>query len=59
MAGILVALVILLPWAGALAVWLAQNSRPKLQHTLAIFFSVLAAIASIFLIGFATSDPVI
>ena len=59
MAGILVALVILLPWVGALAVWLAQNSRPKLQHTLAIIFSVLAALASILLLGYATSDPVI
>jgi NADH-quinone oxidoreductase subunit L len=59
MAGILVTLVILLPWAGALAVWLAQNSRPKLQHALAILFSVLAAIASIALLQFATSDPVI
>ena len=59
MAGILVALVILLPWVGALAVWLAKNSRPKLQHALAVFFSVLAAIASILLLGFATSDPVI
>jgi NADH-quinone oxidoreductase subunit L len=59
MAGILVALVILLPWAGALAVWLAQNSRPKLQHTLAILFSVLAGLASLLLLGFASSDPVI
>ncbi|MGE5462023.1 MAG: NADH-quinone oxidoreductase subunit L [Syntrophothermus sp.] len=59
MAGILVALVILLPWVGALAVWLAKNSHPKLQHTLAIAFSVLAAMTSILLLRSASPDPVI
>ena len=59
MAGLLAALVILLPWAGSLAVLLVRNSHPKLQHTLAVLFSVLAAIASILLLGFASSEPVI
>src|SRR5512139_3755973 len=59
MAGTLIALVILLPWAGALFVWLARNYRPKLQHALAILFSVGAAIASLILLGYASADPAI
>ncbi len=59
MAGILIALVILLPWAGALFVWLARNSRPKLQHALAILFSIGAAIASLLLLGYASAEPAI
>ena len=59
MAGILIALVILLPWLGALAVWVVRNSHPKTQHALAVGFSVLAAIASVLLIGFASAEPAI
>jgi NADH-quinone oxidoreductase subunit L len=59
MAGILVTLVILLPWVGALAVWLARNSHPRIQHTLAVVFSVLTAAASIVLLMFASPEPVI
>ena len=59
MAGILIALVILLPWAGALFVWLARNQRPKLQHTLAILFSISAAVASVILLGYASAEPAI
>ena len=59
MAGILIALVILLPWFGALFVWLARNERPKLQHTLAVLFSVRAAIASLILLGYASAEPAI
>ena len=59
MAGIIVALVIVLPWLGALAVWLARNKHPRLQHTLAVLFSVLTAIASLVLFRFASSEPAI
>src|SRR5215208_718821 len=59
MAAILVILVIALPWSGALAVWLARNERPKLQHTLAVLFSILTAITSLVLLVFASSDAVI
>ncbi len=59
MAGILVTLVIVLPWFGAVAVWLARNKHPQLQHTLAVGFSVLAAIASLVLLRFASSEPAI
>jgi len=59
MAGITVALVIALPWLGALAVWLARNRHPRLQHTLAVVFSVLTAITSLALFTFASSEPAI
>ena len=59
MAGIIVALVIVLPWLGAIAVWLARNERPQLQHTFAVVFSVLTAITSLVLLKFAGSEPVI
>jgi NADH-quinone oxidoreductase subunit L len=59
MAGTLITLVILLPWAGALFVWLARNKRPQLQHILAILFSVLAATASLLLFRYASSEPAI
>ncbi len=59
MAGILVALVIVLPWLGALAVWLARNKHPRVQHTLAVSFSVLAAITSVMLLQFASAEPAI
>jgi NADH-quinone oxidoreductase subunit L len=59
MAGIIVILVIVLPWVGALAVWLARNKHSGLQHTLAVLFSVLTAITSLVLFRFAGSEPVI
>jgi NADH-quinone oxidoreductase subunit L len=59
MAALLVTLVIGLPWLGAIAVWIARNKHAKLQHTLAVLFSVLAGIASLVLLKFANSDPVI
>ncbi|MBN2116055.1 MAG: NADH-quinone oxidoreductase subunit L [Anaerolineales bacterium] len=59
MAGIIVALVIVLPWAGALAVWLARNKHARLQHALAVLFSVLTAIVSLVLFLFADTEPAI
>lgn len=59
MAEILIFLTIGLPWFGALAVWAAGDSRPKVQHTLAVGFSVAAGIASIFLIPFGTKQVVV
>jgi NADH-quinone oxidoreductase subunit L len=59
MAAILVAFVILLPWLGALAVWLAGNTFSKIQHTLAVACSVLTAVVSLWLLGYATPDAVI
>src|SRR5512142_1844481 len=59
MATILVTLVIGLPWIGAVAVWLARNSHPKLQHILAVTFSVVTGIVSLALLKFAGSEAVI
>lgn len=59
MAGILITLVILLPWSGAIVVWLARNENARLQHILAVNFSVLTAIASLMLLMFASAEPVI
>ncbi|MGZ9233984.1 MAG: NADH-quinone oxidoreductase subunit 5 family protein [Anaerolineales bacterium] len=59
MAGIIVALVIILPWIGAFTVWLVTNTHPRLQHTLAVVFSVLTAITSLVLLIFASSTPAI
>jgi NADH-quinone oxidoreductase subunit L len=57
MAGILVILVIALPWLGAVAVCLAGQERPKTRHTMAVFFSVLTGVASLILLRFAGSEP--
>ena len=59
MAGILVALVIVLPWFGALAVWLVRDRHARLQHSLAVLFSVLTGLASLMLLAFASPEPVI
>src|SRR5512145_2520793 len=51
MVSTLIALTILLPWVGALAVWLAGDKRPKLQHTLAVGFAAAAGVAATLLLG--------
>jgi NADH-quinone oxidoreductase subunit L len=43
----LVAAMILLPWAGALFVWAAGNERPRLQNGLAVMFSVAAGVCGL------------
>ena len=35
-----------LPWLGAVLVWLAQDSRPRLQHTLAVLFALAGGAAA-------------
>ena len=59
MAGILVVLVIVLPWLGALAVWLARNEHPGVQHRSAVVFSVLTGLASLALLFFAGAEPAV
>ncbi len=46
----LIALTILLPWFGALVVWLLGDTRPQLQHRLAVLFSLLAGLCAVLLI---------
>ncbi|MEW6400585.1 MAG: NADH-quinone oxidoreductase subunit L [Chloroflexota bacterium] len=59
MAAILIGLVIGLPWLGAVALWLTRDENPRLQHTLAVAFSVAAGIASLALIPFASAETAI
>jgi NADH-quinone oxidoreductase subunit L len=49
---LLLLLIIGLPWLGALLVWWAGDSRPKLQHGLAAGFSVAAGLASLGLLPY-------
>ncbi|MCC6146858.1 MAG: NADH-quinone oxidoreductase subunit L [Anaerolineaceae bacterium] len=55
MAPTLILLIIGVPWAGALLIWWIGDTRSHLQHTLAVLFSLAAAVASILLIPFAQS----
>ena len=55
---ILVTLPILLPWLGALFVWITGDARPRWQHTIAVTFTVLAGIAALLLIPLATEEAV-
>ncbi len=59
MAGWLAGLTIGLPWVGAVCVWLARDKRPNLQITLAVFFSLAAAAASLALLAFAGVSVVV
>ncbi len=56
MAAILIGLVIGLPWLGAVALWRTRDENPRLQHTLAVGFSIAAAVASLALIPFASAE---
>ena len=55
----LLILVICLPWLGALAVWIARDSRPRWQHSLAVSFAVAAGLASLALLPLATDQVVL
>lgn len=59
MAAILIALVIGLPWLGAVIVWRAGDHRPKAQNLLAVAFCALAGVAALALIPFAGHEAAI
>lgn len=59
MASTLILLTIGLPWLGALLVWWVSDRRPRLQHTLAVAFSVAAGLASLGLIANHSSQAAI
>jgi len=59
MTGILIGLVIGLPWLGAVALWLTRDENPRLQHTLAVVFSIAAGIMSLALIPFSSSETAV
>ncbi len=52
MAEQLILLTVGLPWLGALLCWAAGDRHPRLQHTLAVSFSVAAGITALLLIPF-------
>lgn len=55
MALILIALIIGLPWLGALVVLLAGDKRPQWQHGLAVGFSLTSGLAALILLAFINS----
>jgi NADH-quinone oxidoreductase subunit L len=55
MAGILIGLVIGLPWLGAVVLWLIPDEKSRIQHTLAVGFSVATGLASLVLILFSSA----
>ena len=59
MAQILILLVIVLPWLGALVIGLTGDQRAEVQHGCAVLFSVLTGIVSLLLLPFASAEPVI
>ncbi len=59
MTALLVALVILLPWLGAIGVVLVGDKQPKVQHILAVVFAAAAGLATLVLIPFASANPTI
>jgi NADH-quinone oxidoreductase subunit L len=56
MSSTLIVLTITLPWLGGFLVWIAGNRRPQLQHTLAVVFSLLSAVASVGLLTVASDE---
>ena len=58
-AALCIGLVIGLPWLGALLVWWAGDGRPRLQHTLAVLFSVAAGVAALLLIPLGSADAAV
>jgi NADH-quinone oxidoreductase subunit L len=52
-------LLIGLPWLGALLVWATGDSRPRLQHLLAVIFSLAAGAVALSLIPAATDQAVL
>ncbi len=52
-------LMILLPWVGAVVVWLTGDEHAQLQHNLAVTFSVLAAAAAVTLLPFSQGSLVL
>ncbi len=59
MAGILILLIIGIPWLGALVIWFIDDQHAKVQHTLAVVFSLLSGITSLILLAFVNAQPAI
>jgi NADH-quinone oxidoreductase subunit L len=50
MAEIALVLTICIPWLGAMLVWLIGDTHPRVQHTLAVLFSLAGGAASLLLL---------
>ncbi len=59
MTAILIGLVIGIPWLGALILWRTSDENPRLQHTLAVAFSITAGFASLALIFFSSAETAV
>ena len=59
MAAILIGLVIGIPWLGAVVLWQTSDDIARLQHTLAVAFSIVAGIVSLALIPFASAETAV
>ena len=59
MLSILTLLIIGIPWLGAACVWLTGDRRPRLLHIMATSFALLAAIATLIVLPFSTSNAVV
>lgn len=59
MAEQLILLTVGLPWLGAFLCWAAGDRHPRLQHALAVTFSVAAGIAALLLIPFGKERPLV
>jgi NADH-quinone oxidoreductase subunit L len=56
MSGILITLVLALPWFGAFIVWITGDNHSKVQQTLAVLFSILTALTSLVVLFFTSSQ---
>ncbi len=56
---ILIGLVIGIPWLGAVILWRTSDDAPRLQHTLAVAFSIAAGVVSLALIPFASAETAV
>ncbi|MFM8368174.1 MAG: hypothetical protein ACKOBD_05395, partial [Chloroflexota bacterium] len=59
MAGTLILCIIGISWLGALTVWGIGDRHEKLQHSLAVLFSLCAGIVSLFLLNFIQATPAV
>jgi NADH-quinone oxidoreductase subunit L len=55
----LVCITIVLPWLGALAVWIVGDQHPRVQHTLAIIFAVSTGLTSLLLPAYVSEEIVL
>lgn len=55
----LVCITIVLPWLGALAVWIVGDQHPRVQHTFAMIFAVSTGLISLLLPAYVSEEIVL